>query len=267
MLKPLLSLAFATMTLNSAFAVEIIAHRGASYDAPENTMSAFVLGWQQNADAVELDIRLSQDGKIVVMHDETTKRTAGADKKIVDQTLEELRALDAGSWKNTKWRGEKIPTLDEAIAIIPEGKRLVIEIKCGAEVLPELERVLKVSGRKDADFVIIGFGYDTMKKAKQSFPNIPVLWLSGFKKDAETGALTPTIAQLIEKAKAARLDGLNLNFNGPLDAAAAQQIKDAGLKFYVWTVNDAAVAKRLAETGVEGITTDRPQWLRDQLAK
>ena len=92
----------------TAHAVEIIAHRGASYDAPENTVAAFKLGWKQNADAVELDIWLSKDGKIVCLHDDNTKRTAGVDKAVADQTLAELRMLDAGSLKGTKWKGEKL---------------------------------------------------------------------------------------------------------------------------------------------------------------
>jgi glycerophosphoryl diester phosphodiesterase len=251
--------------LNGAFAVEIIAHRGASHDAPENTLSAFKLGWQQNADGVELDIYLSKDGKIVVMHDATTKRTAGADKKIVEQTLDELRALDAGSWKGAQWKGEKIPTLDEVLAIIPPGKRLVIEIKCGPEILPELQRVIQASGRKNEGLVIIGFGYETMKQAKQLFPAIPVLYLASFKKDNDTGAISPTIASLIKKAQEAHLDGLNLSYTGPLSEEAVQSIKNAGLQIYVWTVDDADAAQRLVKSGVQGITTNRPLWLREQL--
>lgn len=246
--------------------MEIIAHRGASHDAPENTIAAFKLGWQQNADGVELDIYQSKDGKIIVMHDATTKRTAGADKKIVEQTLDELRALEAGSWKGQAWKGEKIPTLEEVLPLIPPGKKLVIEIKCGPEVLPELKRVLEASGRKNEELVIIGFGYEAMKQAKEMFPGIPVLYLSSFKKDKETGVVSPSIDSLIGRAKEAHLDGLNLVYTGPLDAAAIQSIKNAGLKIYVWTVDDAEAARRLRDAGVQGITTNRPQWLREQLA-
>lgn len=100
-------------------AVDIIGHRGASHDAPENTLAAFKLGWEQGADAVELDIWLTKDGKIVCLHDADTKRTTGVLKKAADSTLAELRTLDAGTWKDAKWRGEKIPTLTEALAAIP----------------------------------------------------------------------------------------------------------------------------------------------------
>lgn len=246
-------------------AVDIIAHRGASHDAPENTLAAFKLGWQQRADAVELDIWLTKDGKIVVCHDADTKRTTGIAKKIPESTLTELRVLDAGSWKDPKWKGEKLPTLDETLALIPDGKRLVIEIKCGVEVLPELERVLKAAGKPASQLVIISFSYPVCTDAKKLFPKIPVLFLSSFKQDKASGAWTPTPASLIAKAKAANLDGLNLAFKGPLDAAFVQQTHAAGLKFYVWTVDEAEVAKKLLAAGADGITTNRPEWLREQL--
>src|SRR4051812_564859 len=154
----LLSMALVT----TAQSIEIIGHRGASYDAPENTVASFKLGWEQQADADELDIYLSKDGQVVVMHDASTKRTAGLDRKIVDQTLEELKTLDAGSWKGPQWKGEKIPTLAEALATMPEGKRFFIEIKTGPEILPALEKVLKESGKKPEQLVIIGFGYEAV---------------------------------------------------------------------------------------------------------
>lgn len=246
-------------------AVDIIAHRGASHDAPENTLAAFKLGWQQRADAVELDIWLTKDGKIVVCHDANTKRTTGTTKKIPESTLAELRTLEAGSWKDPKWKSEKLPTLTEALALIPAGKRLVIEIKCGPEVLPELERDLKASGKPASQLVIISFKYDVCAEAKKLFPKIPVLYLSSFKQDEATGAWTPTPAELIQKAKAAGLEGINLSYKGPLDAAFVKQTHAAGLKFYVWTVNDADVARKLVAAGADGLTTDRPEWLREQL--
>lgn len=246
-------------------AVDIIAHRGASHDAPENTLAAFKLGWQQHADAVELDIWLTKDGKLIVSHDADTRRTTGVAKKIPESTLAELRALDAGAWKDPKWKGEQLPTLDEALALIPDGRRLVIEIKCGVECLPELERVLKASGRPASQLVIISFHHDVCAESKQRFPKIPVLFLASFKQDQASGNWTPTPASLIEKAKSAGLDGLNLSFKGPLDAAFVRQAHAAGLKFYAWTVDDAEVARRLLAAGADGITTNRPEWLRARL--
>src|SRR3954454_10841881 len=91
--------------------VEIIGHRGASFDAPENTVASFRLGYEQKADACELDVYLTKDGRIVVIHDKDTRRTAGVDRPVVQQTLDELKKLDAGKWKGDRFAGEKIPTL------------------------------------------------------------------------------------------------------------------------------------------------------------
>lgn len=248
----------------SLHAVEITAHRGASHDAPENTLAAFRLGWEQGADAVELDIHLSKDGHIVAIHDATTKKNIGVDKPVAEQTLDELRALDAGAWKGPQWTGEKPPTLAEALATIPEGKRIFIEIKCGAEVLPELVRVVQASGKTPAQLAIIAFNYDVAKQAKERLPSLPVYLLAAFKMDKKTGAI-PDLPTLIAKAKAARLDGLDLDYKFPIDAAFVAKVKEAGLGFYVWTVNDPTVARRLVQAGVDGITTDRPAWLREQL--
>ncbi|MDQ3624643.1 MAG: glycerophosphodiester phosphodiesterase [Verrucomicrobiota bacterium] len=245
-------------------ALEIIAHRGASYDAPENTLAALKLGWQQNADACELDIHLSKDGQVVLSHDASTRRITGVDKAVAAQTLAELRDLDAGRWKGPQWAGEKMPALAEALATIPEGKRMFIEIKCGPEVLPELERVIAASGRKPGQLVIIGFNYATMQQAKQRFPQVPVFWLHSAEADKKTRHI-PSLDELIEKTRAAGLDGLNLNFKFPIDAAFVEKVHGAGLKLYVWTVDDAPIARNLAAAGVDGITTNRPEWLRQEL--
>ena len=93
----------------------IIAHRGESYDAPENTLAAINLAWQRNADAVEIDIQLSADNQIVVIHDLNTKRIGNRNKKVKKQTLAELKELEAGKHKGEKWKDEKIPTLSEVL--------------------------------------------------------------------------------------------------------------------------------------------------------
>jgi glycerophosphoryl diester phosphodiesterase len=243
--------------------LEIVAHRGASYDAPENTMASFRLGWEQQADADELDIYLTKDGKIIVLHDATTKRTTGVELKPAEQTAEALRALDAGSWKGPQWAGEKLPLLEEVVATIPKGKRLFIEIKCGPEVLPELERVLQKSGKTPVQLVIIGFGYETVREAKQRFPKLQVYWLVSPKKGSK--GLTPSVGEMVAKTKAAGLDGLDLNQEFALDAVFVSEVKGAGLKLYTWTVDDPEVAKSHMSLGVDGITTNRAAWLREQL--
>jgi glycerophosphoryl diester phosphodiesterase len=247
-----------------SLAVEIIAHRGASFDAPENTVASARLAWEQKADALELDVYLSKDGKLIVSHDEYLKRTAGVAKKVPEMTSTEIAQLEAGAWKNERWRGEKIPLLDDLLATVPPGKRVFIEVKCGPEGLDELAATLKRSSLKPAQTVIISFKYDVVKQARTRFPNREVCWIADFKRSASDG-WQPTIAVLVEQAKTAKLDGLDLSYRGPLDAAAAKEIRDAGLKLYVWTVDAADEARRLRDLGVDGITTNRPGWLREQL--
>jgi glycerophosphoryl diester phosphodiesterase len=248
-----------------AMQVEIVAHRGASDDAPENTLAAFRLGFEL-ADAVELDVHPSKDGHAVVIHDKSTKRTAGVDRPVAGQTLAELKALDAGLWKGERWKGERIPTLEEALALVPDGKRLYIEIKGGPEVLPAVKRAVDGSGRKPAQLSVIGFSLDTMKQAKQVLPALPVYWLASAKEDAKTNK-APDLDELLRTCAEAKLDGLDLDYKFPLDAAYVAKVRAAGLKLLVYTVNDEAVARKLAELGVDGITTDRPAALRRSLAR
>jgi glycerophosphoryl diester phosphodiesterase len=255
----------ALLSSNMGYAVEIIGHRGASFDAPENTLSSFKLGYQQKADADELDIYLTKDGQIVVMHDGTTARTSGVTNKLATTTFADLRRLDVGQWG--KWQGkgfsEKIPLLSEVLALIPEGRKLFIEIKCGPEVLPELDRVLQRAGTKPEQTVLIGFGYDTMQQAKAAFPRLQVLWLAGADSKSKK---YPAVETLTQKAKAANLDGLDLESGFPIDSAFVKSVHDAGLKLYTWTVDDPELARKEVAAGVEGITTNRPGWLREQLA-
>ncbi len=125
---------------------ELIGHRGASFDAPENTLAAFRLAWEEGADGVEGDYRLTLDGEIVCLHDPTTRRTAGINLAVAKATLAQLRELDVGSWKGEQWAGEPIPTLREVIATVPPGKRLFIELKSGPEILLPLAAILAESG-------------------------------------------------------------------------------------------------------------------------
>jgi glycerophosphoryl diester phosphodiesterase len=259
-------LAFILSLLPSiAPAADIIAHRGASHDAPENTLASVNLGWEQDADAVEIDVRLSSDSHIVLMHDETTNRTAGRDRPIVEQSLGELRELDAGCWKGPQWTGEKIPLLSEVLATIPDGKRLFIEIKCGPEIVEPLQAVLEEAARPPEQTAVISFSLDVVTAMKQAMPELQVYWLASIKQDKQTGTWGPPVAELLAKAQAAGVDGLDVSGALVLTRADVELVHEAGLKFLVWTVNEIDVARRLVDLGVDGITTDRPALLRAQL--
>ncbi len=135
----------------------IIGHRGASREAPENTLESFRLAWDQGADGIEADFRLTADGRIVCMHDATTSRTTGVDLNIADTTLEELRRLDAGLWKGPGWSGALIPTLAEVLAAIPPGTWFFIEIKSGPEIIVPLAEVLRASGHSPERIRLLSF--------------------------------------------------------------------------------------------------------------
>ena len=110
----------------------IVAHRGASQDAPENTLAALRRAWQLGAESSEIDVRVSADGEVVLMHDADTRRIGGRDRPVVAQTLAELRELDVGAWKAPAFRGERIATLGEALDATPPGHMLFVELKTGA---------------------------------------------------------------------------------------------------------------------------------------
>jgi glycerophosphoryl diester phosphodiesterase len=242
--------------------VEIIAHRGASYQAPENTMAAVTLGWEKRAN-VEVDVYLSKDNRMVVIHDASTKRTAGGvDLKVKESTADQLRALDVGSFKAKEFAGERIPFLAEVVRSIPPKQKLYIEIKCGQEILPALRQLLVESG-KISQVVIIGFNLETVAESKKLI-DVPTYWLKGTDKDKNTKQWIPHDPKLVQTAKDKGLDGLDVDFAGVTEEFV-RAAKAAGQKLYVWTVDDPAEARRLVQLGVDGITTNRPDWLRERL--
>jgi glycerophosphoryl diester phosphodiesterase len=247
--------------------IELEAHRGESHDAPENTMTSFNLGWQRNDDACELDIHLTSDGKLIVCHDFDTERTSGKRVKLTlkEHTLDELRKIDVGSWKDAKFAGEKMPTLDEVLGSIPPGKRLFIEIKCGPEAVPALAAAIGRAGKTTRQTVIISFNADALAAAKKSLPQLKAYYLSSLKQDKQTKAWSPTVDELIAAAKQIGADGLDVQSKPPLDSQFVKKVKDAGLEMYAWTVDDPGEARRLVEYGVDGITTNRAAWMREQL--
>jgi glycerophosphoryl diester phosphodiesterase len=243
--------------------VEIIGHRGASADAPENSLTSMKLAWEQDADAIETDLWLSKDGKLVIFHDATTKRYDGQDRKVPELTWDELQQLDIGLWKDPRFKGERIPTLESLLATIPKGKRAVLEIKCGPEIMPEFSKVLRASGKPPEELAIISFNFESLKASKKDFPKIPHYFLMGYKKDKSGKG--PELAPLIARCKAAGFDGLDLQSNWPIDKAFVSQVKAAGMKLVVWTVDDLAMARKFAEAGVDGITTNKPKLLKESL--
>ncbi len=261
-----ISLAVIVLAALSLPAAEIVAHRGASFVAPENSVAAIRQAWEQNADASEFDVWLSKDGRIVVTHDENLKRVAGLDRTIGSMTAAELAAVDVGAWKEKKYRGEKMPTLAAMLATVPKGKRVFIEVKCGPEIVPELERVLKASKLLPAQTAVIAFDAEVIAAVKAARPDLQAYWLVslGAKKDKPS----PKVEALLATTRRIKADGLNLSATPSVLAAEyAKAIRDAGFKLMVWTVNDVDLARRMIALGVDAVTTDRPQFMRDRLMR
>ena len=246
-----------------AIPVELIAHRGSSFLAPENTLSSFRLGWEETTTS-ELDVRLTADGKVVVIHDDSAERTTGVRRKVAECSLSELQMLDAGVFKRDHWKGERVPSLEEVIAAMPSGKKLLIEIKTGTEIMPKLIRTVRESG-KEKQLSLQCFDPEICAACKSVFKIIPVYLLVAFIPNSNTRSWSPTLEEAIATAKRLQVDGMGVNDTPLIDAAAVESIHSAGLKLNIWTVDDVDAARRLILLGIDGLITNRPGWLRQRL--
>lgn len=245
----------------------IVAHRGASHDAPENTLAAFRLAWEQGADAIEGDFHLTADGRIVCIHDKDAKRVAGVDRRVAEMTLAEAQALDVGTWKDARFASERPPSLRQALEAIPEGKLFFIEIKSGVEIMPALTSELSRSPVPHERLRIISFHADVIAACRRDLPSIRAYWLTGFKQDERTGAWSPTPGEVLDTLRRTGATGLDAKAElQALDAGFVQALRSAGMEFHAWTVDDPDVARRLAALGVDSITTNRPALIRAALS-
>lgn len=242
--------------------VTIIAHRGASAIAPENTLAAVNLAWEHGADGVEIDIHLTRDNRIMVMHDDTTKRTAGVKHIIRDTTSTELRMLDVGRWKSDVYAGETMPFLEEVIGTVPAGKKLFVEIKCGEEIFPFLKNIIEQSGIKE-QIILIGFGFHVMAACKKAMPDIPVCWLCSLENGKSGTQILKShdykkpLAEAVADTAAAGINCIDVRHTH-VDRECIDSAHDHGLFVVAWTVNRQKDFRRLRDAGVDGITTDTP---------
>lgn len=236
--------------------MKLIAHRGASYIAPENTLAAIRLAWEEQADGIEIDVHLTRDGRVAVIHDANTRRTTGFNGKVDALAFRELKALDAGSWKGVGWKDERIPELKEVFAATPAGKAVLVEIKCGPGILPELHRTLAASGPGPGRVLLVGFDLDVMRMVKRELPDYKVIWNVELKK--RLGRWSPSARAMIKQALARGIDGLGLGMCGAVDSPLVSEVFKAGLKLFVWTVDDAETARKMNDLGVQYLATNRP---------
>ena len=187
-------------------------------------------------------------------------------RPIKQLTWDEVQQMDVGAFGDAKFKGERIPALEPILATVPAGKLIVLELKDGPEILPEFVRVLKTSALKAEQLCVISFKEDTLRGSKRMLRDIPHFFLKGYKADPKTGEL-PRLEPLLDLCRDAKFEGLNLHFDWPVTPEFTAKVKAQNLKLLIWTVDDPAVARRLAAAGVDAITTNRPAWLREQLRR
>ncbi len=233
-----------------------VAHRGASYLAPQNTLASIRLAWELGADAAECDVMLSSDNQVVVFHDKNTQKLTGKSFVIAKTPWKDLQNLVVKPSKTNlpDYDGEKIPLLKDLLESIPQDRMLVIEIKTGTEILPFLKGVVDrhwTTGK----IAFISFDFDAVRQAKAIYPAVPCYYLSSSKSDAK---------KHIVKAVENNLDGLNLRFS-IITQEISMACREAGLDLWCWTVNDPGTAVAMKWLGVSAVTTDRPKWLKEQI--
>jgi len=241
-----------------------IAHRGESFDAPENTLQSINLAWKRDDDAVELDVRLTADNKIAVIHDGNTNRVGGIYLRVASQSLDSLKKIDVGMYKGNQWTKAKIPSLEEVLDTIPKNKKLFIEIKCGPKILNRLKFILADSNIKSDQIKLIGFSFTTLKKARALFNGYEIFWLKRIERRfLQFWKLNQN--EIINIALKNKFDGLNIKYSKFINRNLVDKVRESGLKLFVWTVNETEIARKLIDYGVDGITSDRPNWLKKQI--
>ena len=227
-----------------------IAHRGASGNAPENTLAAFKKALEIGVDAVELDLHGTADGEIVVIHDATLDRTTDLQGHINETPLETIRGADAGEWFDTEFSGEPVPTLAEALTCIGKETIAVLEIK---DPLIAEAVVSKIHETESLDTtVIISFHTGVLQTIRTLEPRIATGWLIG---GFNTPVRSVTLCQQLGE-----LGSSLLNVNHELITAEfAYEIRRRGIALWCWTVDDIARMREMKARGVQGITSNYPE--------
>ena len=234
----------------------IWAHRGASAEAPENTLAAFALALTQGADGIELDAQRCASGEAVVIHDESLARTTGREALVTATPWAALRTLDAGAWKGDRFRGERLPLLAEVLEAFP---RLVnVELKCDRRddrgLTAEVVRVIRAAGAEDR-VLLSSFNPLCLLRARLLAPRIPraVLFESGQRWRVRAALGAPLLGAC----------ALHPEHVLATPGRVAGWVR-RGYSVGCWTVDDPEAAARLHASGVSGIITNRPAALRSR---
>ncbi len=213
-----------------------IAHRGASAYEPENTLRSFRRAIEMGAEMMELDVRFSSDGHLVIIHDKKLDRTTNGHGLVSEMTLSELKKLDAG-------KGEKIPTFEEVIDLSKGKIKLVVELKDkGTE--EKVIKLVKENGLID-DVFLVSFHCDLIKRAKSLEPRI------------RTGLIMLFSFNTAAKGKECLADAVAPS-QYFITRSMVKEVHKNGMYLFTWTVDDPKKAKKLKEMGVDGIVTNKP---------
>ena len=237
----------------------IVAHRGSSYEAPENTLPAFRLAWEQGADAIEGDFHLTKDGQPVCIHDRDTERVSHTNVVVGTSTLAELRALDVGRLYGDAFPSVAIPTIGEVFSTIPEQKGIFIEIKSGVEIIPPLLEEIAKAGLKSEQVMVISFNSLVLQELKAQAPQYKTSWLRTFWTNA-SGVDEPSLDVVLETLERVKANGLSSGSSIPESVVEAIQAR--GYEWHVWTIDDLETATHIQARGVTSITTNRPGYIR-----
>ncbi|MDQ7728551.1 glycerophosphodiester phosphodiesterase family protein [Halomonas sp. SpR8] len=261
---------------------QVIAHRGASGHAPESTMAAYELAYEWDVDYLELDVQITSDGELVVFHDDTIDRTSDGEGEINDYTLEELKALDTGTWFNeenpdsadTAFDGAQMLTLDELFDHFGHDARYYIETK-SPQLNPGLEEALVETLEaydmiKSGRVLVQSFEQDSLLKVQELNDDVPLIqlvWYYPSEEDdsrlVEWTGVTPGPAEITDEDFQEVADyavgiGTNYLYDGRevIDADFVKQAQENGLPVHVYTINETEEMKHLMEMGVNGLFTN-----------
>jgi glycerophosphoryl diester phosphodiesterase len=262
--RKMLGIALHAVAISGALAQELpkfIAHRGASHEAPENTMAAFRLAWKQGADGIEADFFLSKDGQVVCIHDKDTKKTGSGNLSVGKSTLAELRKLEYGSWKAAKFKGEPIPVLGEILDELPKEKWFFLEIKDTEKIVQPIAEILREKKPDPNRVVLISFNAAVIRKCRETMPEYRACLLHALKDFSKNG-MPEAYA---EQVRSSGSHGLAYKEHESIPAGWLSKLAGDDKILAAWTVNEAQPAARAIKRGVNFLITDRPAGLRAEL--
>lgn len=231
---------------------KVMAHRGASTEAPENTMAAFQKAIDDMADYIELDVQLTNNGEVIVMHDSNAYRTTGVDANIVNMTYKEVKTLDAGSWFSDEYVGENVPSLKEVLELTQGKIKLNIELKPadnGTALAKNTVRIIEKYNMVN-DCVITSFSESALKAVKT------------YNQEIKVGYILSAAYGDFYDMKNVDFFSVNAAF---LSKRTIDAIHNSGKRVYAWTVNNKESIKNLTNKGVDGIITDNPVLARETI--